>query len=108
MASKGDNQQDDNGAAPAQTSLESLGITVGPTDDGKGVAVLSVDPDSAAAEAGIKEGDKIAAVNNKDVASAKEITGQLNAAKKEGRSKALFQVETDSGSRFVALPTSKG
>jgi serine protease Do len=108
MAAKSDSQQGDNGAAPAQTSLESLGITVGPTDDGKGVAVLSVDPDSAAAEAGIKQGDKIAAVNNKDVASAKEITGQLNAAKKEGRTKALFQVETDSGSRFVALPTSKG
>jgi serine protease Do len=107
MASKDENSQPDN-SAPAQTSLESLGITVGPTDDGKGVAVLSVDPDSAAAEAGIKQGDKIAAVNNKDVSSGKEISSQLNAAKKEGRSKALFQVETENGSRFVALPTDKG
>jgi serine protease Do len=107
MASKDDNSQPDNGA-PAQTSLESLGITVGPADDGKGVSVLSVDPDSAAAEAGIKQGDKIAAVNNKDVSSGKEITSQLNAAKKEGRTKALFQVETENGSRFVALPTDKG
>ena len=91
-----------------QTSLESLGITVGPTDDGKGVQILSVDPNSAAADAGIKQGDRIAAVNNKDVSSGKDITSQLDAAKKEGRTKALFQVETDNGSRFVALPTDKG
>lgn len=103
-----DNSQNDNGSAQAQTSLGSLGITVGPTDDGKGVAVISVDPNSAAAEAGIKQGDKIAAVNNKDVDSAKSITSQIDAAKKEGRTKALFQIETDNGSRFVALPTDKG
>ena len=101
------NQQNDS-QDKAQTSLDSLGITVGPSDDGKGVAVISVDPDSAAADAGIKQGDKIAAVNNKDVSSAGDISNELKDAKKEGRSKALFQVETDTGSRFVALPTDKG
>lgn len=107
MASKDGNNQQDQGDQK-QTSLSSLGITVGPTDDGKGVAVISVDPNSAAADAGIKQGDRIAAVNNKDVSSGNEITSQLDAAKKEGRTKALFQVETDNGSRFVALPTDKG
>ena len=107
MASKDGNSQQDQ-TEQKQTSLESLGITVGPSDDGKGVQILSVDPNSAAADAGIKQGDRIAAVNNKDVSSGKDITSQLDAAKKEGRSKALFQVETDNGSRFVALPTDKG
>ncbi|MCD2177506.1 Do family serine endopeptidase [Rhizobium sp. C1] len=106
MASKDNNQQDQ--GDQKQTSLDTLGITVGPTDDGKGVQILSVDPNSAAAEAGIKQGDRIAAVNNKDVNSGKEITSQLDTAKKEGRTKALFQIETDNGSRFVALPTEKG
>lgn len=107
MASK-DSKNDQDQSEPKQTSLESLGITVGPSDDGKGVQILSVDPNSAAADAGIKQGDRIAAVNNKDVSSGKDITSQLDAAKKEGRTKALFQVETDNGSRFVALPTDKG
>jgi serine protease Do len=107
MAAKDSKTQPDQGE-PKQTSLESLGITVGPTDDGKGVQILSVDPNSAAADAGIKQGDRIAAVNNKDVSSGKEIASQLEAAKKDGRTKALFQVETDNGSRFVALPTDKG
>lgn len=107
MASADEGNQNDNGDQ-SQTTLDSLGITVGPAENGKGVSVLSVDPNSAAAEAGIKQGDKIAAVNNKDVSSAGDISSQLKAAKKEGRSKALFQVETDNGSRFVALPTDKG
>lgn len=107
MAAKDSKSQPDQGE-PKQTSLESLGITVSPAEDGKGVQILSVDPNSAAADAGIKQGDRIAAVNNKDVSSGKDITSQLETAKKEGRSKALFQVETDNGSRFVALPTDKG
>ena len=65
-----------------------------------------MDPNSAAADAGIRQGDKIATVNNKDVNSAGDITAQIDSAKKEGRSKALFQIETQNGSRFVALPTS--
>lgn len=107
MAAKDDKSQQDQGEQ-TQTSLSSLGLTVGPAEDGKGVAILSVDPNSAAAVAGIKQGDRIAAVNNKDVSSGKDITSQIDAARKEGRSKALFQVETDNGSRFVALPTDKG
>ena len=32
----------------------------------------------------------------------------LEQAKKDGRTRALFQVESDSGSRFVALPINQG
>lgn len=106
-ADSGDQKQD-NGSAPAQTSLDSLGITVGPSDSGDGVAIMSVDPDSAAADAGLKQGDKIATINNKDVKSATDIQSALQEAQKAGRTKALFQIETDNGSRFVALPTAKG
>lgn len=104
MASADQNNPQDN-SDQGSTNLSSLGITVGPTDDGNGVQVLSVDPDSSAADAGIREGDKIATVNNKEVASAGDISAQLKDARKEGRSKALFQIETNNGSRFIALPT---
>jgi serine protease Do len=108
VASADDGSEQQDNSAQDTTSLDNLGITVGPTDDGNGVAIMSVDPDSAAADAGIKEGDKIATINNKDVNSAKDIQSAIADAKKAGRTKALFQIQTDNGSRFVALPTAKG
>jgi serine protease Do len=72
------------------------------------VTVTEVDPDSPAAEQGLKAGDKITAVNNQDVKSADDITKALAQASKDGRKKALFQIDADNGSRFIALPTEKG
>jgi serine protease Do len=91
-----------------EQALANLGVTVLPTDDGKGVTVTEVDPDSPAAEQGLKAGDKITAVNNQDVKSADDITKALAQASKDGRKKALFQIDADNGSRFIALPTEKG
>ncbi len=90
------------------TSLASLGISVAPADDGKGLTVTSVDPDSDASDRGLKQGDRITTVNNQEVNSARDIQNVLAAARKDGRKRALFQVEADNGSRFVALPTDKG
>ncbi|QRM54771.1 Do family serine endopeptidase [Sinorhizobium sp. BG8] len=99
-------------AAPAEPSAEQaladLGITVTPSEDGKGVTVASVDSDSDASDRGLKEGDKITSVNNQEIKSAEDITKVIDAARKDGRSKALFQVETNDGSRFMALPINQG
>lgn len=92
----------------AQEELASLGISVTPSDDGSGVTVAAVDPDSDASDRGLKEGDRITSVNNQEIKSADDITKVIEQARKDGRSKALFQVETDNGSRFLALPIDQG
>ena len=56
----------------------------------------------------LKEGDRITTVNNQGVKSAEDITKVIDQARKDGRSKALFQVETDDGIRFLALPIDQG
>jgi serine protease Do len=106
---------DDNSPAPAEPqqpasekALADLGLTVGPSDDGKGVAITAVDPDSDAADKGVKQGEKITSVNNQDVASAQDVAKVITQAKKDGRTRALFQIQSNDGSRFVALPLSQG
>jgi len=51
-----------------------LGLSIQDTEDGKGVKVLTVDEESNAAKAGIKEGDVITAINDKEVNTADEIS----------------------------------
>ncbi|MCD2181013.1 Do family serine endopeptidase [Rhizobium sp. GN54] len=92
----------------SEEELADLGIAVSPSDDGTGVTVAAVDPDSDASDRGLKEGDRITSVNNKEVKSADDITKVIDQARKDGRTKALFQVDTDSGSRFLALPIDQG
>ncbi len=95
-------------APKGEETLSGLGITVSPTDDGHGVEIASVDPDSDAADRGLKQGEKITSVNNQEVQSADDIAKVLASAKSDGRTKALFQIDGESGSRFVALPIAKG
>jgi serine protease Do len=104
-ASADDNNQPQQPEAPAsEKALADLGLTVGPSDDGKGLAITGIDPDSDAADKGIKEGEKITSVNNQEVSSAADVVRVLNQAKKDGRTRALFQIQSGEGSRFVALP----
>ncbi|MDI7861245.1 Do family serine endopeptidase [Rhizobiaceae bacterium n13] len=101
-----DSQQET--APSTEKALAGLGVTVAPAEDGKGVAIMSVDPDSDAADKGLKEGEKITSVNNQAVASASDIQKVIEQAGKDGRKKALFQIESEGGSRFVALPINQG
>ncbi|MBW8321231.1 MAG: PDZ domain-containing protein, partial [Rhizobium sp.] len=79
-----------------------------PAEDGKGLTIVDVDPDSDAADKGMKAGEKITSVNNQAVVSAADVLKVLEQAKKDGRTKALFQIESENGSRFVALPIVQG
>ncbi|APO66919.1 serine protease Do 1 [Rhizobium gallicum] len=106
-----DASNDDNGGpapqpeAPAsEKALADLGLTVGPSDDGKGLTITGIDADSDAADKGIKQGEKITSVNNQQVSNADDVVKVLNQAKKDGRTRALFQIQSQEGSRFVALP----
>ncbi|NTF86533.1 Do family serine endopeptidase [Agrobacterium rhizogenes] len=109
QASNDDNSQPSQPQQPSsEKALADLGLTVGPSDDGKGVAITGVDPDSDAADKGVKEGEKITSVNNQEVSNAGDIAKVIEQAKKDGRTRALFQIQSGDGSRFVALPINAG
>jgi len=90
------------------TSLADLGMTVTSADDGKGLVVTDVDPDSDAADRGIAAGDVITAINSMDVKSSTDVSKAIAQAEKAGRKAVLLQVTRDDTNRFVALPVAKG
>ena len=90
------------------SSLSGYGLTLTPSEDGEGVVVTDIDPDSTAAEKGMQAGDVIVSVNGKSVTDRKDVTQALADAAKSGRKAALFQLRQGDQNRFVALPLSKG
>lgn len=65
------------------TSGEKIGLSVQDTDDGKGVKVLSVEDESAAEKAGIREDDVILEVDNKTITNTTDITSEIRGARKK-------------------------
>ncbi|MBO0904937.1 Do family serine endopeptidase [Jiella sonneratiae] len=90
------------------SSLSGYGLTLTPSEDGSGVVVTDIDPDSTAAEKGLQPGDVIVSVNGKAVQNRKDVSEALSDAAKSGRKAALFQLRQGDQNRFVALPLSKG
>jgi serine protease Do len=92
------------------------GVTVGDLDRGarqqfeipnhiKGAVVSEVDPNCAAAEAGLQPGDVIQEINRKPVKSAEEAVAMTE----HGADKTtLLRVWRNGGSRFVVVDESKG
>ena len=72
----------------------------------KGVIVLEVDPQSPAAEKGIKPGDVIVEVAQDAVNSVEDISKGIDKVKKAGRKAVLLRLEGGKGGglRFVAIP----
>ena len=103
------NDQQQPPAAPAKPdTLADLGLTVTKSENGKGLVVTDVDPDSAAADRGIQPGDIITAVNSNEVNGTEDVTKAMTDAVKSGRKAVLMQVTRDNNNRFVALPVAKG
>ena len=74
----------------------------------EGVVVTDVDPKSAAAERGFKEGDVILEVGGKSVASADDVRDAISAARNDSKNSVLMRVKSGGSSRFVAVPLAKG
>jgi serine protease Do len=113
LEAKADNDNDDKGSATRGTDVPKLGLTVAPANSvagaGKdGVVVTEVDPKSAAAERGFKEGDVILEVAGKTVANAGEVREAVNAARADNKNSVLMRIKSGGSARFVALPLAKG
>jgi len=103
-AGKADSSKSGSGDTEQGEALDSYGLTVTPSEDGDGVVITNVDPDSDAADRGIRTGETIVSVNNQVVKSAKDIDKAIAEASKAGRKAVLLQLQNEDQSRFVALP----
>ena len=105
--------ESDKGTTNKGVDVPKLGLSVAPANSvagaGKeGVVVTDVDPKSAAAERGFKEGDVILEVGGKSVATAGEVREAMDAARTENKNSVLMRVKSGGSSRFVAVPLAKG
>ena len=113
LEAKADTDNGDKGGVTRGTDVPKLGLTVAPANSvagaGKdGVVVTEVDPNSAAAARGFKEGDVILEVAGKSVASATDVRDAINAAHADNKNSVLMRVKSGGTSRFVAVPLAKG
>jgi serine protease Do len=86
------------------SALAKLGLTLRSAHGQDGVVVTQVDPDGAAADKGLKEGDVILEVAGKSVSRPSEVAEAINAAKSDGKKSVLVRVKSGDGERFLTLP----
>ncbi len=113
VEAKADTDKSDKGSAKRGSDVPKLGLTLAPANSvagaGKdGVVVTEVDPKSAAAERGFKEGDVILEVAGKSVTSAGDVREAIDAARTDNKNSVLMRVKSGGSSRFVAVPLAKG
>ncbi len=72
-------------------------------EDATGVVIADLAPDSALAEQGVRPGDLIERINDRDVASAADVSQALDQARKDRRDVAVLLVARDGNDRFVAV-----
>ena len=113
LEAKADTDNGDRGSASRGTDVPKLGLTLAPANSvagaGKdGVVVTEVDPKSAAAERGFKEGDVILEVAGKSVTNAGDVREAINAARSDSKNSVLMRIKSGGSSRFVAVPLAKG
>jgi serine protease Do len=81
-----------------------LGLKLRSAHGQDGVVVSEVDPDGAAAEKGLKNGDVILEVAGKSVSRPAEVAAAIDAAKSDGKKSVLLRVKSGDGERYLTLP----
>ena len=95
-------------AGSATVSPAELGLSLRPSDDGEGVVIAELDPESRAAEKGLRPGDVILEVAGEKVKSPADFGKAIAKARQKGRKAVLLLVRARNGDqRFVALPLKK-
>jgi serine protease Do len=113
LEAKADTDNSDKSGPTRGTDVPKLGLTLAPASSvagaGKeGVVVTEVDPKSAAAERGFKEGDVILDVAGKSVTNAADVREAINTARADNKNSVLMRIRSGGSSRFVAVPLAKG
>jgi serine protease Do len=81
--------------------LSNLGLEVTPAEDGEGLKISGLDPDSAAAERGLKAGDVILEIAGQHVTDPTDAARALSAAKGKN---VLLLVRSGDNQRYITLP----
>ena len=89
-----------------------LGLAIAPAKDvagagSEGVVVTAIEPDSAAAEHGMKNGDVILEVGGKTVSNVSDVKKAVTDARGQGKRSVLMRVKSGDNTRFVALPVGR-
>ena len=97
---------------PASAEMEDLGLSLAPASDrsgpdSKGVVIVEVNPDSKAAEKGLKAGDIILEVAGNEVSNPDDVAEGVRKAKDKGRTAVHMLVRSGGSQRFIALPLKK-
>ncbi len=95
----------DSGHESDARELAKLGLALRANRGDDGVVVTDVEPDSPAADEGLRRGDVILEVGGKAVSRPSQVADEIDAAKSGGKKSVLFRVQSDEGERFLALPT---
>jgi serine protease Do len=95
------------------SAVAGLGVEVAPAAQvpgagGAGLVVTDVDPDSAAAQKGVRPGDVIVEAAGRAINSQSDLSSALDAAREEGRKSVLLRLKSADGMKFVAVPTKAG
>ena len=97
---------------PAGEEMEDLGLVLAPAPGrdgsrGEGVVITDVDPDSQAAEKGLKAGDIILTVAGDEVSEPVDVANSIRKARDKGRKTVHMLVRSGDSQRFIALQLKK-
>jgi len=113
-------RRDEDGQRPAAPStFDQLGLKLSAItpelrrqhdlgDDARGVVVVEVDRDGAAADKGVRPGDIIVEVSQQEATSPADVAQKVEQARAEGKRSVLLLIDRQGDLRFVALPLKSG
>ncbi|MGQ0674154.1 MAG: Do family serine endopeptidase [Hyphomicrobium sp.] len=105
--SRGDDQEDESSTS---MNVEQLGLKLMPARAGggkEGVVIAEVDPESDAAQKGLKAGDIILKVDSQTVTNPADVTSSLKTVKDKGLKAVLMSVKSGDQTRLVAVRFTK-
>jgi serine protease Do len=98
-------------AKPTADPAKILGLSLAPAQEIKagsqGVAITDIEPDSAAAEKGLRDGDVILDVAGQLVSTPDDVKYEVRQARDAGRKAVLMRVRSRQGIRYVAIPVAR-
>jgi serine protease Do len=88
---------------PSEPVETSTGLVLLQNEEGDGLIITDIDPDSVAAEKGFAPGDIILQANSNPVNTVAEFNDAVDAVKEAGRNTMLIKVSRDGNTRFFGL-----